>query len=133
MTQDEARRSVVQYWMRKADDALASAHSEFSAGRTDFAVNRSYYACFYAASAYLLMLGKKFVKHSGVRGAIQQDLVKSGMLDAKWGKAFDHLFENRQAGDYLVLYEFEKAQVAEMLEQAKGFVGEIKKLLGKKQ
>jgi uncharacterized protein (UPF0332 family) len=63
MTQDEARRSVVQYWMRKADDALASAHSEFSAGRTDFAVNRSYYACFYAASAYLLMFGKKFVKH----------------------------------------------------------------------
>ncbi len=43
MTQDEARRSVVQYWMRKADDALASARSEFSAGRMDFAVNRAYY------------------------------------------------------------------------------------------
>ena len=131
MTQDEARRSVVQFWMRKADDALASARSEFSAGRTDFAVNRSYYACFYAASAYLLMLGKKFVKHSGVRGAIHQDLVKSGALDVKWGRAFDHLFENRQAGDYLVLYEFEKAQVAEMLEQAEGFVDEIKKLSDK--
>ena len=35
MTQEETRRSVVQYWMRKADDALASARSEFSAGRTD--------------------------------------------------------------------------------------------------
>ncbi|MCR4301673.1 MAG: HEPN domain-containing protein [Sulfuricaulis sp.] len=131
MIQNEARSSVVQYWMRKADDSLASARSEFSAGRLDFAVNRSYYACFYAASAYLLMLGKKFVKHSGVRGAIHQDLVRSGTLDAKWGKAFDHLFENRQAGDYLVLYEFEKAQVAEMLEQAEGFIGEIKKLLDK--
>lgn len=132
MTQDEARRSVVQYWMRKADDALVSARSEFSAGRMDFAVNRAYYACFYAASAYLLMLGKKFVKHSGVRGAIHQDLVKSGALDAKWGKAFDRLFENRQAGDYLALYEFEKVQVAEMLEQAEGFAGEIERLLGKK-
>ena len=36
-------------------------------------------------------------------------------------------------GDYLALYEFEKAQVAEMLEQAVGFVGEIKKLLSEKQ
>src|SRR4030067_1720428 len=129
MTQEEARRSVVQYWMRKADDALISARSELSAGRRDSAVKRAYYACFYAASAYLLMLGKKFVKHSGVRGAIHQDLVKSGTLDAKWGKAFDHLFEDRQAGDYLALYEFEKAQVAEMVEQDEGFVGEIKKLL----
>ena len=132
MTQDEARRSVVHYWMRKADDALASARSEFSAGRIDFAVNRSYYACFYAASAYLLILGKRFVKHSGVRGAIHQELVKSGALDAKWGRAFDHLFESRQASDYLELYEHEKAQVTELLEQAEGFVGEIKKLLGNK-
>ncbi len=131
MTQDEARHSIVLHWMHKADDALLSAHSEFSAERMDFAVNRAYYACFYAASAYLLILGKKFVKHSGVRGAIHQDLVKAGTLDVKWGKIFDHLFENRQAGDYLALYEFENAQVVEMLEQAEGFVSEIKKLLGK--
>jgi len=42
------------------------------------------------------------------------------------------LFENRQAGDYLALYEFENAQVAEMLEQAEGFVAEIERLLSKK-
>lgn len=129
MTKDEARRSVVDYWLRKAGTALASARSEYDAGRLDFAVNRAYYACFYAASAILLKHGKKFVKHSGVRGAIHQDLVKPGMLDVKWGKAYDQIFENRQSGDYLELYEFEKTQVAELLTQAEEFVGEMRRLL----
>jgi len=80
MTREEARQAVIAHWIRKADSALASARSEFAAKRLDFAVNRIYYACFYAASAVLLKHGKKFVKHSGVRGAVHQDLVKPGLL-----------------------------------------------------
>ena len=95
----------------------------------DFAVNRIYYACFYAASAVLLKSGKKFVKHSGLRGAVHQDLVKPGMLDASWGRGYDRIFESRQSGDYLELYEFEEAQVTEMLAQAEGFIREMKRLL----
>lgn len=129
MTREEVRRSVVEYWSRKADAALASARSEYAAGRLDFAVNRIYYACFYAASAVLLKHGKKFVKHSGVRGAIHQELVKPGLLDVKWGKIYDQIFESRQSGDYLELYEFEQAQVSELLTQAEGFVAEMRRLL----
>lgn len=129
MTKEEARQAVVAYWVRKADAALASARSELAAKRLDFAVNRIYYTCFYAASAVLLKSGKKFVKHSGLRGAVHQDLVKSGMLDASWGKAYDHIFESRQSGDYLELYEFEATQVAELLVKAEGFLKEMKRLL----
>jgi uncharacterized protein (UPF0332 family) len=82
MTQDEARDQVVEYWMRKAGDALESARSEARSTRMEFAVNRAYYACFYAASAVLLRLGKKFVKHTGLRAAVHQDLVKTTKLDA---------------------------------------------------
>ena len=66
---------LTEYWLRKAGDALQSARSEAQAGRLDFAVNRAYYACFYAASAVLPRMGKKFVKHSGLRAAVHQDLV----------------------------------------------------------
>jgi uncharacterized protein (UPF0332 family) len=129
MTSEAARRAVIEYWLRKADVSLESARSEYAAGRLDFSVNRIYYACFYAASAVLLGQGKKFVKHSGVRGAVHQDLVKPGLLDVKWGKIYDQIFENRQSGDYLELYEFENAQVSELLKQAEGFVGEMRRLL----
>ncbi|HLQ25942.1 MAG TPA: HEPN domain-containing protein [Acidiferrobacterales bacterium] len=129
MTQDEARDRIVDYWLRKAGGALQSAQSEAQAGRLDFAVNRAYYACFYAASAVLLRMGKKFVKHSGLRAAVHQDLVKAGKLDVKWGKAFDRIFENRQSADYVELWEFETDQVEEIVRDAERFVQEIRRLL----
>lgn len=73
MTEDVARRAVAEYWMGRADAALLSAASELAARRFDFAANRAYYASFYAASAVLLVAGRKFVKHSGVRGAVHQE------------------------------------------------------------
>ncbi len=129
MTKDEARAKVVEHWMSKADEALASAKSELAAGRHHFAANRTYYACFYSASAALLLAGRKFVKHSGVRAAVHRDLVNAGRVDAKWGKAYDRMFTVRQAADYLELAEVERAQVEELLELARGFVTEMKRLL----
>ncbi len=52
---------VIHYLLQKADQALESARSEFQAQRFDFAINRAYYACFYAASAVILQRGKQFV------------------------------------------------------------------------
>jgi len=46
MKEEEARQSVVSYWIEKANEALQSARSEQRAGRYAFAINRSYYACF---------------------------------------------------------------------------------------
>ncbi|MGA7616852.1 MAG: HEPN domain-containing protein [Thermoanaerobaculia bacterium] len=64
MTEDPARTEVVSQWISRAEQAIASATSEMNAGRLEFAVNRSYYACFYSASAVLLQMGHQFVKHS---------------------------------------------------------------------
>lgn len=129
MTTDEARSKAIEHWLRKAEQALASAESELAAGRNDFAANRAYYACFYAASAALLQAGSKFVKHSGVRAAVHRDLVKAGRLDARWGNAYDLAFDVRQAADYRELCEVTQAQAQELLELARGFVAEIKRLV----
>lgn len=129
MTDNEARREIIAYWMRKAMEALGSARSEMRAGRLDFAVNRAYYACFYAASAVLFKMGKKFVKHSGLRGAVHKDLVKSGLLNFRWGKVFDRTFENRQSADYTALWDFELDQVREMVKESDDFVRQIEQLL----
>ncbi len=67
---------VIEQLLHKATQALDSAQSEFQADRLDFAVNRAYYACFYAASAVMLQQGKQFVKHAGLRSAIHRDLSK---------------------------------------------------------
>jgi uncharacterized protein (UPF0332 family) len=82
MTADEARAQNVEYLLQSAGEALESARAEHAAGRDRFAMNRAYYACFYAASAVLLNEGRHFVKHAGVRaqppGKHRPDIGRTG-------------------------------------------------------
>lgn len=125
MSPDQAKQKIIFYWMEKAEEALASAQSELNAGRMTFAMNRAYYACFYAVSAVLLKLGKRFSKHSGVRSALHEHLIKTGKLSTELGKTYDRLFENRQEGDYFELVNFEKDQVEEGIRQSRAIVSAI--------
>ncbi len=105
MNQDQPRSDVIRYWWSKAEESLASAQRECEAGAFAFAMNRIYYAAFYAVSAALLDRQTSFKKHSGVRAAFHREFIKSGMLDSDWGKFYDQLFEDRQEGDYVALID----------------------------
>ncbi len=50
MTEDEARSALISLWLKKADEAVASAELELSAGHLAFAVNGLCYACFCAGT-----------------------------------------------------------------------------------
>jgi len=127
---NEALTTVVRYWMAKAREALASARAELAAGRHGFAVNRAYYAAFYAASAVLLARGERFVKHSGVRGAVHRHLVKPGLLEQSLGQAYDRLFQDRQEADYVELSQFSAEDVREAVDQAAALVARLERIVG---
>jgi uncharacterized protein (UPF0332 family) len=82
----EKHSEIVRYCLEKADESLASARREFEAGSFSFAMNRLYYAVFYAASALLMEHDRTFKKHSGVRAAFHQHFIKTGVLDPDWGR-----------------------------------------------
>jgi len=126
---DDETAKLVTFWLDKADAALASARAERSARRIDFAVNRAYYAAFYAASAALLHRGRTFTRHAGLRAAVHSELIKSGHVDPEWGRAFDRLFESRQRADYLAFGEFEQGEVEKLMADAAGFVSEMHALV----
>jgi uncharacterized protein (UPF0332 family) len=128
MTGDPAT-AVTRYWMEKAQEALASARDEVRAGRHAFAVNRAYYAAFYAASAVLLALGERFVKHTGVRGAVHRRLVGSSVLSIELGRAYDRLFQDRQEADYVELTTFSDEEALECIEQAAALVARLNQVL----
>ena len=130
MTPDEARQEAVRYWCELADEALASARSELAAGRLGFALNRGYYACFYAASAVFLQEGRTFRKHAGVRTAVHAHLVKPGRISADLGQWYDRLFDQRLQADYTAMVQFDKSTVREAVEQAGQFVDYMRRLLG---
>jgi len=67
MITEEKRSVVVRYWFEKAEESMASARREFEAGSLSFAMNRLYYAAFYAVSALLMAHELSFKKHSVVK------------------------------------------------------------------
>jgi hypothetical protein len=97
--------------MQKARESLQSAQSESAAGRGSFAVNRLYYACFYAACAVLAARGQEYSKHSAVRAAFHRDIVNAGLVDPAFGELYDGLFEERSQGDYVAFVSFEPETV----------------------
>jgi uncharacterized protein (UPF0332 family) len=129
MTARDQQSNMIQYWWSKALDSLASARREFEAGSYSFAMNRLYYAAFYAVSAVLLGRQQSFRKHSGVRAAFHRQFIKTGLLDMKWGRLYDQLFEDRQEGDYVVFVSFEAAYVQSQLERCSEFLDELRAFL----
>jgi len=123
------RTETVRYWWEKAEECLASAGRESQAGSLSFAMNRLYYAAFYAVSALLMDNDLSFKKHSGVRAAFHQHFIKKEALDRKWGRLYDQLFEDRQEGDYVVFVSFEPDYVEAQLTKCSQFLKELKSLV----
>ena len=131
MTHQEKLNAVISYWLEKAQESLAAAQDEMTACRLSFAVNRIYYACFYAASAVLLQQGLQFKKHSGVKASLHKHLVKSGLISHEHGELYDELFEARQRGDYIELVTFDSHVAGDWLNRARNFINTLTSLAKK--
>jgi uncharacterized protein (UPF0332 family) len=64
------------------------------------AVNRFYYAAFYAARALLAVRDLDSSRHSGVISLFQAQFVKPGLIATEKAKALPRAFEKRQKSDY---------------------------------
>jgi len=50
---------------------------------------------------FLAIKGMSSSKHRGVKSLFNRYLVKTHKFDKEYGKLYNHLFENRQEGDYV--------------------------------
>jgi len=129
MNDDKKRSVIIQYWWSKAEESLASAQREFKAKSFSYAMNRIYYVAFYGVSAALFDHRKSFKKHSGVRAAFHKLFIKTGLLDLKYGKFYDQLFEDRKEGDYITFVSFEPDYVRNQLDLCSEFLKKLRPLI----
>lgn len=129
MNENQARQTLIELWLKKADDAIVSAELELNEGHANFAVNRLYYACFYAVTALLLKDKKQFTRHSAVKSEFVKTHIKSGKIDAKWNNFYQKLFDDRQEGDYIPTITFEATDISTRLQQAQEFITLIHSLI----
>lgn len=96
----ESRAAIVSYRLERAYETLKEADYNTEGGYYNTAVNRLYYACFYAASALLLNHEIEANTHNGVKTQLSMHFVRTGRLSIEHGSTFSLLFDKRQASDY---------------------------------
>ena len=124
-----SQQIIIEYWVEKAGEDLASARDNFKSGRYQNAVRDAYFACFHAFSSVLIKEGKTFKKNKEVRSMLHRDFVRTKKIDRFWGKHYDWLFDNRHKADYRPLIQFHADQVNEIVEESEAFVKEMADLL----
>jgi uncharacterized protein (UPF0332 family) len=86
------------------------------------AVNRAYYAFFYAATALLLTLDITRSKHAGVLAAFREHCVKPSVFPVQDSHAYGEAFELRNVTDYEMLGKADRAQAYNIVEKASRFL-----------
>lgn len=117
-------KELVEYRMRQAQETLTVARKLFDERHLRDAVNRAYYAMFYASLGLLAsrMLGAS--KHSGVMNLFGQHFVKTGKFSREAGVHLREAFEQRRKSDYQEFVEPDVNQVGTLLADAGEFLKE---------
>ena len=110
-------------------EALRATQTLLTAGFSDFAAARAYYAAFYAASALLLAEGKTFRSHHGVVGLIHHDYIRPGRLPVDMGRTLSTVSDLRSVGDYGGAAYVSHAEANVALIEAQQFFEAVRSLL----
>ena len=93
------------------------------------AVNRLYYACYYAVSALLIKHDIQAQTHAGTRRMFGLHFIRSGSISKESGKFYSNLFDKRQTGDYEDFLDHTREDVESLIQPAQKLIQEIEELL----
>ena len=128
MISEGERIELIHHRLRRANETFIEADILLKAAKKPGAVNRIYYAVFYAASALLLNHGFSSLKHSGLIALFHKEIVNKGILDKEYGKILERAFAYRTEGDYKEKRSFEREQVESLFHDGTRFIERIKEL-----
>ena len=128
MNKDD-KKELVSYRIARARETFNEVNLHIENKLWNTAINRLYYACYYAVTALLVNNDIKAQTHAGVRQMFGLHFVKSGIVDIELGKFFSELFDMRQAGDYEDYIEFMETDVLDLMKPAEDLITKIEDLL----
>jgi len=105
------KEELVKYRLQRAIDTLEDAKILADNQRWNSAINRLYYASYYAVTALLLDADLITSTHNGVKSNFTEQFIKTNLFDKGYGKMYSQLFTWRQKGDYDDLFDFTEDKV----------------------
>ena len=126
---NDVRAEKAHERMACAEHAIEAARLLAAAGQSEAAINRAYYAAFYAASALLVARDLESSKHQGIISLFDREFVLPGLVDRKHGSALHNLFHQRSVADYAFFVEFGEDAVEVIVNSAADFIEAAERLL----
>jgi uncharacterized protein (UPF0332 family) len=127
---DFTPEDYIKYRIDRANETIEEVRVHIENRFWNTAINRMYYACFYAVSALLARNNIDVSSHSGVRQKFGENFVKTGMIDRDLAKHFTELSEKRHKGDYDDFYDYDEETVLRLYPVSQRFIDEITRILG---
>ena len=126
---ENSKNALIAYRIQRAYETLKEAEVMKRENFYNAAINRLYYACYYATVALLLKYDIQTQTHNGVKTMLGLHFVSTGKLPLRIGKTFTTLFEKRHSGDYDDFMFCDKEMVNELFPQAELFIKSVDELL----
>lgn len=123
------RQNLIHYRITRARETLDEIPLHVKNKLWNTAVNRLYYACYYAVTALLISQEIKTTTHAGVRQMFGLHFVKTDIIARDLGRFYSDIFDMRQTGDYEDYIDFTEEDVLDLLPSASALVSDIERLL----
>lgn len=121
--------ALARHRLQRARETLHEGELLRGAAAQDGAVNRYYYAAFYAARALLATLGLDSPKHSGVIALFNRHFVKSQLVPTDAARVLVRSFEKRLQTDYADFARTTPEDVDRLASDVRAFIDTCARLL----
>ena len=124
-----SKKELVEYRLKRAFETFDDAKLLSENNKWNSAINRLYYASFYAISALIILENKDSYTHNGVKSMFSALFIKEGRIEKIHGKIYSQLFTWRQKGDYDDLFDFDRETVFPYLEKVADLLEAVKLII----
>lgn len=125
------RGEALQEVRARAREALVDAKALLRSGSPEAAINRAYYAAFYAASALLTARGVSAKSHQGVVDLLHGEFVRSAEMDRDLVRQYSDLYELRLSSDYGPFARATPEAASHAVQWASSFLDVVEDMLGR--
>jgi len=125
----ESKNALIEYRINRAKETIEEAKHIIESGYYNTAINRLYYACYYAVIALLVKYDLETQTHAGAKQLLGLHFVITKKLDSEYAKFYTQIFNNRITGDYDDFVYFDKEMLLELSPKAQEFIEVIEQLI----